>query len=118
MKRFECIYKERLRIPRATLSAQNTEKNLDRLPAIKLDHLLRMTDATGLLEHAVFVVPNYPEGYSTDDNARALIVAVLLDAFGAAAPRGSADLPSRYLPFLSLPLHPLSQLFRNFLSSA
>ena len=38
-----------------------------------------MTDHTGIVEHAVFVVPNYPEGYSTDDNARALIVAILLE---------------------------------------
>ena len=82
MKSFERIYNERLRNPRATFSAQNTEKTLDRLPAINLDHLYRMTDQTGIVEHAVFVVPNYPEGYSTDDNARALIVAILLEEFG------------------------------------
>src|SRR6266566_6706709 len=78
MKSFERIYNERLRNPRATFLAQNTEKTLDRLPSIKLDHLVRMTDQTGIVEHAVFVVPNYPEGYTTDDNARALIVAILL----------------------------------------
>jgi len=78
MKSFERIYNERQRKPRATFSAQNTEKTLDRLPAIKLDHFHRMTDHTGIVEHAVFTVPNYPEGYSTDDNARALIVAILL----------------------------------------
>jgi glycosyltransferase involved in cell wall biosynthesis len=116
MKSFERIYNERLRSPRATFSAQNTEKNLDRLPAIKLDHLLRMTDLTGLLEHAVFVVPNYPEGYSTDDNARALIVAILLESFGAGAPRGGADLASRYLAFLWLAFDPATKRFRNCLS--
>ncbi len=116
MKSFERIYNERLRSPRATYSAQNTEKNLDRLPAIKLDHLLRMTDATGMIEHAVFVIPNYPEGYSTDDNARALIVAILLDAFGAGAPRGCADLASRYLAFLWLAFDPTTKRFRNCLS--
>src|SRR5579859_3940298 len=63
MKSFERIYNERQRNPRATFSAQNTEKNLDRLPVLKLDHLYRMTDHTGIVEHAVFVVPNYPEGY-------------------------------------------------------
>ena len=116
MESFERIYNERLRSPRATFSAQNTEKNLDRLPAIKLDHLLRMTDHTGLLEHAVFVVPNYPEGYSTDDNARALIVAILLESFGAGVPRGSADLASRYLAFLWLAFDPATKRFRNCLS--
>src|SRR3984893_4792623 len=99
MQSFERIYNERLRNPRATFSAENTEKTLDRLPAIKLDHLFRMTDQTGMVEHAVFVVPNYPEGYTTDDNARALIVTTLLEEIGVHAPAGSADLASRYLAF-------------------
>ena len=116
MKSFERIYNERLRNPRATFSAQNTEKNLDRLPAIKLDHLYRMTDHTGMVEHAVFVVPNYPEGYSTDDNARALIVATLLEEIGVHAPANSADLASRYLAFLWHAFDPATKRFRNSLS--
>src|SRR3984893_5242831 len=116
MKSFERIYNERLRNPRATFSAQNTEKALDRLPAIKLDHLYRMTDQTGIVEHAVFVVPNYPEGYTTDDNARALIVAILLEELGAGAPTDAIDLASRYLAFLWLAFDPTSKRFRNCLS--
>jgi glycosyltransferase involved in cell wall biosynthesis len=116
MKSFERIYNERLRNPRATFSAQNTEKKLDRLPAIKLDHLYRMTDHTGMVEHAVFVVPNYPEGYSTDDNARALIVTTLLEEIGLHAPANSADLASRYLAFLWHAFDPASKRFRNSLT--
>jgi glycosyltransferase involved in cell wall biosynthesis len=116
MKSFERIYNERLRNPRATFLAQNTEKTLDRLPSIKLDHLVRMTDQTGIVEHAVFVVPNYPEGYTTDDNARALIVAILLEEYGAGAPTGAADLASRYLAFLWLAFDPTTKRFRNCLS--
>ena len=116
MKSFERIYNERLRNPRATFVAQNTEKTLDRLPSIKLDHLVRMTDQTGIVEHAVFVVPNYPEGYTTDDNARALIVAILLEDYGAGAPAGAADLASRYLAFLWLAFDPTTKRFRNCLS--
>jgi glycosyltransferase involved in cell wall biosynthesis len=116
MGSFERVYNERLRNPRATFSAQNTEKELDRLPAIKLDHLCRMTDSTGILEHAVFVVPNYPEGYTTDDNARALIVAILLEELGVSVPAGSADLASRYLAFLWLAFEPVTKRFRNCLS--
>jgi len=115
MKSFERIYNERLRNPRATFSAQNTGKTLDRLPAIKLDHLCRMTDQTGIVEHAVFVVPNYREGYTTDDNARALIVAVLLEKFGADALTVSTDLASRYLAFLWLAFDPTTKRFRNCL---
>jgi glycosyltransferase involved in cell wall biosynthesis len=116
MGSFERVYNERLRNPRATFSAQNTEKALDRLPTIKLDHLYRMTDTTGILEHAVFVVPNYPEGYTTDDNARALIVAILLEELGVTVPAGSADLASRYLAFLWLAFEPVTKRFRNCLS--
>src|SRR5690348_646093 len=116
MKSFERIYNERLRNPRATFLAQNTEKTLDRLPSIKLDHLVRMTDQTGIVEHAVFVVPNYPEGYTTDDNARALVVAILLEEYGAGAPTGAADLASRYLAFLWLAFDPTTKRFRNCLS--
>jgi glycosyltransferase involved in cell wall biosynthesis len=116
MGSFESVYNERLRNPRATFSAQNTEKELDRLPTIKLDHLYRMTDSTGILEHAVFVVPNFPEGYTTDDNARALIVAILLEELGVTVPAGSADLASRYLAFLWLAFEPVTKRFRNCLS--
>jgi len=116
MGSFERVYNERLRNPRATFSAQNTEKALDRLPALKLDHLRRMTDTTGIVEHAIFVVPNYPEGYATDDNARALIVAILLEELGVTVPAGSADLASRYLAFLWLAFDPATKRFRNCLS--
>jgi len=116
MGSFERVYNERLRTPRATFSAQNTEKALDRLPAIKLDHLRRMTDHTGIVEHAVFNVPNYPEGYSTDDNARALIVAILLEELGSNSAKGSLDLAARYLAFLWLAFDPTTKRFRNCLS--
>ncbi|GAC1700789.1 MAG: glycosyltransferase family 4 protein [Candidatus Acidiferrum sp.] len=116
MKSFESIYNERLHSPRATFSAQNTVKALGRLPAVKLDHLFRMTDQTGMVEHAVFVVPNYPEGYTTDDNARALIVTTLLEEQGIQTPAGSADLASRYLAFLWHAFDPLTKRFQNCLS--
>jgi glycosyltransferase involved in cell wall biosynthesis len=113
MGSFERVYNERLRNPRATFSAQNTEKALDRLPAVKLDHLYRMTDHTGIVEHAVFSVPNYPEGYSTDDNARALTVAILLEELGIGTRTGPLDLASRYLAFLWLAFDPTNKRFRK-----
>ena len=117
MKSFERIYNERLQKAARHISAQNTEKNLDRLPVLKLDHLYRMTDHTGIVEHAVFGVPNYPEGYSTDyDNARALIVTTLLEELGVHAPANSVDLASRYLAFLWHAFDPTTKRFRNSLS--
>ena len=63
-----------------------TVKALDKrpgeLPPLKLDHLRQMTDETGMLQHAIFTVPNYREGYTTDDNARALMVSTLSGGTG------------------------------------
>lgn len=39
---------------------------------IILDHLDRLTDSTGLIQHAIYSVPRRESGYTTDDNARAL----------------------------------------------
>lgn len=43
------------------------------VPEPPLDHLLRMTDGTGLLQHAKFITPDRDHGYCTDDNSRAVI---------------------------------------------
>ena len=40
--------------------------------AIALNHLDRMTDSTGLIQHAIYSIPRRESGYTTDDNARAL----------------------------------------------
>jgi glycosyltransferase involved in cell wall biosynthesis len=47
------------------------------LPEVNLTHLQAMTDGTGLFQHAAYNVPDRNHGYCTDDNARALIVAVM-----------------------------------------
>ena len=72
------------------------DKRPAELPPLKLDHLRRMTDDTGMFQHAIFTVPNYHEGYTIDDNARALTVSTLLEELGS----GSADLASRYFAFV------------------
>lgn len=43
-----------------------------------LEHLLRLTDDTGILRQGKNGVPDPTRGYATDDNARALLVAVML----------------------------------------
>jgi hypothetical protein len=44
-----------------------------KLPPIKLNFLKSITDDTGVFQHSKFGTPNRQEGYTTDDNARALI---------------------------------------------
>jgi glycosyltransferase involved in cell wall biosynthesis len=116
MSTFVRARSDRMRTPRIAFSDLNAKRTLDRLPSIKLDHLHRMTDHTGLLQHAVFSVPNYREGYATDDNARALIVAVLMEQLGMTAASESAKLASCYLAFLWHAFNPATGRFRNFLS--
>lgn len=50
------------------------------LPEFRLDHLVRLTDDTGLIQHATFTIPVRRSGYCVDDNSRALIVALRADA--------------------------------------
>jgi glycosyltransferase involved in cell wall biosynthesis len=67
---------------RKSLATKTLDQSPRELPELKLNHLSRMTDSTGVFQHAVFGVPNFAEGYCTDDNARAFILAVLLDELG------------------------------------
>ena len=39
---------------------------------LTLDHLDRLTDSTGLIQHAIYNVPRHESGYTTDDNARGI----------------------------------------------
>jgi hypothetical protein len=88
----------------------------DNLPELNIDHMLRMTDGTGILQHAIFSVPNCREGYTTDDNARALIVSTLLDEdTGRARELEYSNLSHRYLAFLCYAFHSDTGRFRNFL---
>ena len=109
---------DRMREPRVMFADETSAKCVDQLPVLKLDHLHRLTDDTGLLQHATFAVPNYTEGYTTDDNARALVLTILLEQLGQSEPLASDNLASRYLAFLGHALNPANGRFRNFLSYA
>ncbi|HEY5544409.1 MAG TPA: glycosyltransferase family 4 protein [Candidatus Binatia bacterium] len=83
------------------------------LPPLKLDHLRRMTDDTGMFQHAIFTVPNYHEGYTIDDNARALTVSTLLEELGS---EETADLMPRYCAFVWYAFNSKTGRFRNFMN--
>ena len=89
---------------------------VEHLPLLNTRHLCAMTDDTGILQHAIFSVPNPREGYTTDDNARALIVSTLLDKRdGFEHGEDHLNLSRRYLAFLWLAFHTDTGRFRNFL---
>ena len=84
------------------------------LPELRLDHLLRLTDDTGIIQHATFSVPARESGYCVDDNARALIVALHADRLERLARRrsGSSRRTSRFFTRR----RPPEGRFRNFMS--
>src|SRR6478736_8505148 len=47
------------------------------LPKVNFSHIKNLTDDTGIIQHAIFNIPNRKEGYCLDDNARALLLSVL-----------------------------------------
>ncbi len=80
-RRSEPLYRKGLRqfdrtVPVSTDPARRLLMHVD--PWIVLDHLDRMTDSTGLIQHAIYSIPRRDSGYTTDDNARALRLCVRL----------------------------------------
>jgi len=119
MESFARVRSDRMECPRVQFSAHKTQESLDHLPELRLNHLSRMTDDTGMLQHSIFTIPNRGEGYTTDDNARALIFSVLLEhtdkgQLEKADPRFT-DSAGLYLSFLEHGFNPAKGRFRNFL---
>ncbi len=112
MESFKLARAERRHFTPPGFAVKPLEKRPGELPPLKLDHLHLMTDETGMLQHASFTVPNYREGYSIDDNARALIVSTHLEELGS----GEAfKLASRYLAFIGYAFNTETGRFRNFM---
>jgi glycosyltransferase involved in cell wall biosynthesis len=83
------------------------------LPAVKLDHLVRLSDDTGIMQHATYGVPDRRFGYCTDDAARAMIVALMHHERNA--DELSLGLVHRYLSFLQYQQLPDGH-FHNFMN--
>jgi hypothetical protein len=112
MQTFERARTERHHFAQAGFAVKPLEKRVGELPPLKLDHLRHLTDETGILQHAIFTVPNYREGYTTDDNARALLVSTLLEELGNPE---ALNLETRYLAFTWYAFNAETKRFRNFM---
>jgi hypothetical protein len=97
------------------LSAKTLDQKPRALPESKLNHLSRMTDSTGIFQHAIFSVPNFSQGYCTDDNARAFILAVMLSELGE-EPEHVRTLATTYAAFLHHAFDAKTKRFHNHLS--
>lgn len=102
------------RKPSCRIRETHINRLFNELPEIRLDHLRVLTDDTGVLQHAIFSVPNLHHGYCNDDNARALIATCLYHTIF----RDKSVLPllKRYLAFLYYSFNPDNGYFRNFMS--
>jgi len=83
------------------------------LPDFTLAHIRRLTDDTGIIQHAKFGVPNLKEGYCIDDNARALLMVLM------AHKQKKDPLALELLPIYLSYIHYMQNkdgTFRNFLS--
>ena len=124
MESFSRVRSDRLQTPHVQFSASGAPKSLNLLPALRLNHLHRLTDDVGMFQHSIFTIPNYGEGYTTDDNARALVFTVSraqvirlrLGDRSATVSKSLVNLSSRYLSFMEHAFNAANGRFRNFLS--
>jgi hypothetical protein len=85
----------------------------DKLPEFNFQHISNLTDQTGIIQHAIFDMPNRKEGYCIDDNARALLLTVW------AAKYKNDQTASRLLPVYLGFIHYMQTddgYFRNFMT--
>ena len=83
------------------------------MPAFELDYVKRLTDDTGIFQHAKYGIPNRKEGYCLDDNSRALIMALM--AYQNNNDVEALDLLPVYLSYIH-DMQLENGNFRNFLS--
>lgn len=83
------------------------------MPEFSLDYVKRLTDNTGIIQHAKYGIPNWKEGYCVDDNARALIMVLMTNQLKAN--KDALQLLPSYLSFLHY-MQLEDGRFRNFLS--
>lgn len=103
--------------PRTAFADWTLDSRPYALPPLRLDHVNRMTDGTGIFQHAIFNVPNFHEGYCTDDNARAFILCCLLEDLGGKHPKENlGQHATTYIAFLAAAFDYRSGRFRNFMS--
>ncbi|QDV24934.1 glycosyltransferase family 4 protein [Aureliella helgolandensis] len=100
---------------RKRLAVRTLDEHPLALPQMHLEHLQHMSDSTGIVQHAIYSIPDHAHGYCTDDNARALILTVLLEELGKDSPEVHM-LASRYAAFLNLAFNRDTGRFLNFMS--
>ena len=117
LESFQHVHADRRATPRTAFARWTLANRSYELPLLRLDHIVHMSDGTGIFQHAIFNVPDFHHGYCIDDSARAFILCNLLDELGGNPPREHLDrLAASYLAFLAAALNRDTGRFRNFMS--
>ena len=111
--KYTVLAKKILSEPQQIVERKETKINILLLPPFSTVHIKRLTDDTGIIQHAKFGIPNIKEGYCLDDNARALLMALM------AYKQKKNALALEFMPVYLSYIHYMQRedgLFRNFLS--
>ena len=107
------LFKNVLSEPRPRLAKKKVIIDPLLLPPFSLAHIKRLTDDTGIIQHAKFGIPNLKEGYCLDDNARALLMVLI--AYRQTKNSLALELSPIYLSYIHY-MQNKNGTFRNFLS--
>jgi glycosyltransferase involved in cell wall biosynthesis len=110
----DTVLRDRNRAPRPLTMSLVEPIDVTSLPDLKLAHLRRMTDDTGILQHAIYALPHRDHGYCTDDNARALLAGLMY--YDLTQDDSILPLIDIYLSFVHHAFNPTLKRFRNFMS--
>ncbi|MCX6161879.1 MAG: glycosyltransferase family 4 protein [Ignavibacteriae bacterium] len=83
------------------------------MPVFNMSHAVRLTDNTGIVQHAKYGIPNLKEGYCLDDNSRALLMSLM--TYRIRKEKEALRLLPIYLSFIHY-MQNEDGTFRNFLS--
>jgi glycosyltransferase involved in cell wall biosynthesis len=111
--RYKTLMNQVLAEPREVVTKKETIINPLLLPPFSLAHIKRLTDDTGIIQHAKFGIPNLKEGYCLDDNARALLMVLM--AYQQKKDPLALELSPIYMSFIHY-MQNKDGTFKNFLS--
>lgn len=115
MEAFIKARKSKLHLSKHRVTIKTLEEENLNLPQIKTDYLKKLTDETGIIQHAKYSIPNFKDGYCLDDNSRALILTVLLENTPY-YDESIRNLQETYASFINYAFDEDNRFFRNLLS--
>ncbi|MFP4041529.1 MAG: glycosyltransferase family 4 protein [Bacteroidales bacterium] len=92
------LYNRIAKVPHVKEPSKNFAIDLTLMPTLKLDHILFLTDDTGIVKYAKYGLPIFKEGYNISDNSRALLMTTMY--YRQRKDREIIGLMSRYLSYI------------------